>query len=252
MPRTARRPSATGIYAVLLTCTDACPLFREDEDRAKFLSVLRQCRALCGCEIFAYCLADDRIHLLIKQGSEPLSGFFKRLGGRYVYWYNLKYHRSGPLFRGRYRSEPVEDESAFLALLHHIHRLPVLLGLESSPDAYPWSSYAGWPDGITETAFAIELTGGREELMRFFAQSETGPVPEEPSQKKACVTDEEGMQLLAEVTGCGSEAEFRSLQRSVREVFLRALYRRGLSLRQLARISGQSRSAVYRVVRYFK
>lgn len=252
MARAPRPSSATGIYQILLTGSDACSLFREVGDRAKFLSVLRECRDLNGCEIFAYCLLDDRVHLLMKEGSEPLSSFFKRVGGRYVYWYNLKYHRTGPLFQGRYKSEPVEDESHFLAALHDIHSRPAALGMERKPGAYPWSSfrsYSGWPDGVTDTAFALSLVGDRGELLRFFSEPGDAQLPDAAPPRRTGVTDEAAMQLLAELSGCKSEAEFQSLPRSVREVCLRELYRRGLSLRQLARIADVSRTTVYRLVK---
>ena len=251
MPRAARRTSSTGIYHILLAGTPDVPLFREDEDCVKFLGILRECRDLSQCEIYAYCLTDGLIHLLLKEGAEPLANLFKRIGGRYVYWYNLKYHRTGPLFQGRYRSDPVEDESHFLTVLHFIHRKPAQLGLETSPGEYPWSSYrcyAGWPDGITDTSFASDLIGNRAELLRFFSHPGESAVLDAPPARREGVTDETAIQLLTELSGCRSEAEFQSLPRSVREVCLRELYRRQLSLRQLARISGLSKATVYRLV----
>ena len=37
------------------------------------------------------CLMGNHVHLLLREGKEPLDLIFKRLGSRFVYWYNLKY-----------------------------------------------------------------------------------------------------------------------------------------------------------------
>ena len=80
-------------------------IFEDEEDFLHFLTVLKECKAICEFEIYAYCLMTNHIHLLIKSGKEPLALVFKRIGSRFVYWYNLKYRRSGHLFQDRYKSE---------------------------------------------------------------------------------------------------------------------------------------------------
>lgn len=56
---------------------------------------------------------------------------FRRLGARYVYWYNTKYGRRGYLFQGRYRSEVVESDSYFLTVLRYIHQNLLKAGMGS-------------------------------------------------------------------------------------------------------------------------
>ena len=63
----------------------------------------------------------NHIHLLIKEGKEPLGEVFRRIGSRFVAWYNWKYERNGHLFQGRYNSEPVESDEYFWAVL--VYRL---------------------------------------------------------------------------------------------------------------------------------
>lgn len=83
----------------------------------------------------------NHVHLLLREGKEPLSQIFKRLGVRYVYWYNWKYKRTGHLFQDRFKSEPVEDDTYFLAVLRYIYQNPVKAGLCEKPEEYQWSSY---------------------------------------------------------------------------------------------------------------
>jgi len=98
MPRVARIKSESGIYHVMLRAINQQTIFKDDEDCMRFLECLAECKKLSGFELYAYCLMENQVHLLIKEASEPLAQIFKRLGARYVYWYNWKYERSGPLF----------------------------------------------------------------------------------------------------------------------------------------------------------
>jgi hypothetical protein len=86
--------------------------------------------------------------LLLREGKEPLELIFKRLGARYVFWYNRKYKRSGPLFQDRFKSEGVEGGTGFLAVLRYIYQNPVKENLCKKPDEYRWSSYGGLDTGL--------------------------------------------------------------------------------------------------------
>ena len=99
-------------------------IFNNDEDYSKYVEILRECKAISKFKLFAYCLMDNHVHLLLKAEDEDLSQIFKRIGVRYVYWYNWKYNRRGHLFQDRYRSEAVEDDSYFLTVLRYIHQNP--------------------------------------------------------------------------------------------------------------------------------
>jgi putative transposase len=52
---------------------------------------------------------DNHIHLLIKEGKEPIGHTMKRIGVSYVAWYNRKYDRIGHLFQDRFKSEVVNE-----------------------------------------------------------------------------------------------------------------------------------------------
>jgi len=68
-------------------------------------------------QLYAYCLMGNHVHLLLREGEEPLGMTFKRIGVSYVYYYNWKYQLHGHLFQDRYRSEQVEDDAYFLDVL---------------------------------------------------------------------------------------------------------------------------------------
>lgn len=99
MPRRARMKSESGIYHIMLRGINRQQIFEDEEDFQKYLDVLKDCKAVSEFKLFAYCLMGNHIHLLIKPENEPLDLIFKRIGSRFVYWYNWKYHRSGHLFK---------------------------------------------------------------------------------------------------------------------------------------------------------
>ena len=84
MPRSARKQSSTGIYHVMLRGINQQDIFKDEEDYLRFLSVVKECKEVCGFELYAYCLMTNHVHLLIKVGKEPLELIFKRIGCRYV------------------------------------------------------------------------------------------------------------------------------------------------------------------------
>lgn len=67
----------------------------------------------------------NHIHLLMEFCDEDIGQVFKRIGAKYVYWYNIKYGRKGHLFQDRYKSEPVDDDAYFLTVMRYIHQNPI-------------------------------------------------------------------------------------------------------------------------------
>ena len=89
----------------------------------------------------AYCLMGNHLHLLAKDCNDSLQHMMKAIGVRYVAYYNRRYQRTGPLFQGRYKSQPVTTKGYFLRVLRYIHRNPVAAGMVQDMQDYPWSSY---------------------------------------------------------------------------------------------------------------
>ena len=140
MPRQARDKSASGIYHIMMRGINRQNIFHDDEDYSRFLLTLQNYREKSGYEIYAYCLMDNHVHLLLKVGNEPLEQIMRRICGSFVYWYNAKYERIGNLFQDRFKSEVVENDSYFLTVLRYIHQNPLKAGIATSIEHYQWSS----------------------------------------------------------------------------------------------------------------
>jgi len=91
--------------------------------------------------LFAWCLMDNHVHLLMQPNGFELWEVVKRLTVAYAMHFNNHYDRVGHLFQDRFKSEPVEDLAYFYELLRYIHMNPVKAEICKTPDRYPYSSF---------------------------------------------------------------------------------------------------------------
>lgn len=248
MPRVPRLHSTGNVFHVMLRGNNRQIIFEDEEDALKFLETLHECRNASECEIYAFCLMSNHIHLLIRPGREPLGKFIQRTASRYVYWYNAKHERVGHLFQGRYRSEPIRSDRQFLSVLRYIIQNPMKAGIEAAPGQYPWSSYhsyAGRWDGITTTDFALSMFPDQMTLLSFFAQKNDFDAMDLPAKKNR-VTDEQALRLMYSIADISSLADFQRLPHDKQKMNVQMLRKMHLSLRQIARITGLSTTTIYR------
>ncbi|MCP4024228.1 MAG: hypothetical protein GY729_20475 [Desulfobacteraceae bacterium] len=62
----------------------------------------------------------------------------------YTQRFNRKHGFDGPLFRGRFKSVLVFDDSHLLELIRYIHKNPVKASIVKEMTEYKWSSYKGY------------------------------------------------------------------------------------------------------------
>jgi putative transposase len=107
-----------------------------------YLRHLRELAARMRCEIHAYCLMTNHVHLLVTPESEKSCAMMMRhLNQQYVRFFNRRYERSGTLWGGRYHSCPAESARYVLACYRYIELNPVRAGMVTHPADYAWSSY---------------------------------------------------------------------------------------------------------------
>jgi putative transposase len=132
--------------------------FFGDADRRFYLKCLGESAAQRGCEVHAYVLMGNHVHLLVTPSENcGISAMMQDLGRRYVRVINTIHDRSGTLWEARFRSSIIDSDNYFLACQRYIELNPVRAGLASQPAEYHWSSHrhyaAGQPNRlITEHA----------------------------------------------------------------------------------------------------
>lgn len=108
-------------------------------------------------EIITYCLMPNHFHLTIRQLEDGgITLFMTKLSLSYTKYYNLKYHRVGPLLQGEFRSVLIETDEQFMHLTRYIHLNPVVSFLVNRPDDYEWSSYNEYIGKSSENICAKE------------------------------------------------------------------------------------------------
>ncbi|GHU09007.1 hypothetical protein FACS189431_6310 [Alphaproteobacteria bacterium] len=142
MPRQPRLKSETGIYHIMLRGTNRIPIFGNSASKQAFLEAVKEAKQKSDFQLFAYCMMNNHVHLVIQEQNEPIGQAVKRFAVRFSGWYNKSNQRIGHVFQDRFKSEPVEDDSYLLSVLGYIYRNPVKAGIVSHASAYRWSSYS--------------------------------------------------------------------------------------------------------------
>ena len=251
MPRTARKASLSNIYHVMMRGVNRQAIFENDGDRLHFMSVLKECKEISGFRLHAFCLMPNHLHFLIEPAGEPLDLVFRMIGIRYAVWYNRKHQRAGHLFQDRFRSENVENDLYYMTVLRYILQNPMKAGLEPHLGTYRWSSYPAYAKGtgsITDTQYATELFGTRESLIDFVRMGNEDIVMDETDPEWP-LQDDDAKKIMEQITGCSATEEFRRLDRQLRNEYIRRMYAEKLSIGQIARLAGFSKSTVHEAVR---
>jgi len=243
MPRQARKRSTSGIYHIMLRGINHQILFEDDEDREKFLETINQYKQKSGYEIFGYCLMNNHVHLIMKEGTELLENTMKRIGVSYVFWYNWKYKRSGHLFQDRFKSEPIEDDRYLLTVLKYIHQNPIKAGMVEDLSKYQWSSYIEYVSmpRIVDKSFVLEIFLNNEQQLKDYLSHDNNEANEHVLEMRVDrrVTDEEAGAIIKRNLGKMTLSELRQVDKDKRdEIVSRLKEIDGLSIRQIARITG--------------
>ncbi|MCR4689955.1 MAG: transposase [Lachnospiraceae bacterium] len=254
MPRKPRVLSSTGIYHIVLRSVNQHIIFEEDSDYQKFLHIMKDCKMKYDIDIYAYCLMDNHIHILLKSPPDRLSTFFQSMETRFVRWYNNQYSRSGHLFQDRFHSTSIEDEKAFLSVLVYIHDNPVKANMCRFSSEYRWSShhaYYGKKDPLIDPSLAYNVAGTKAKLLLFFAQNarlnHDALYADDHTLPRHFFTDEKAMEIFLSQTGLSSVSEAAFLSKVKRNEYVRMLKKNGLTTRQVSRMMDISETTVKRL-----
>jgi len=253
MSRTAREKSESGIYHIMLRGINRQDLFEDDEDRQKFIETLAFYKEKSRYKIYAYCLMSNHVHILVKETQEPLSLIMKRISSSYVYYYNRKYFRCGHLFQERFKSEVIENNSYFLTVLRYIHQNPIKANMIKRFEEYKWSSYNEYVDGgkIVEVDFVLNIFSEDKTvaLRRFISfcneENEDKCLEYEVSKR---INDIEAREIIKKIAEVKNISEMQGFEKEKRdEIIIKIKGIDGLSIRQIARITGFSYNLVLKL-----
>ena len=131
-----------GCYAHIMSRSfDFKFIFQAPEDFNHFKELLQTAKKEFRFQIHHYCLMNTHFHLAVSISQLHLfAKAFQRLKSQYTKWFNKKEKRTGPLWRERFKSLLIEDESYLYACGLYIEANPVKAGIVEMPEEWPYSS----------------------------------------------------------------------------------------------------------------
>lgn len=252
MARRARLMSKSGIYHIMLRGINKQNIFEDSEDRYKLLDILLRFKKQDKFNVYGYCLMSNHVHILIKEVEDPISVAIKRISSSYVLWFNKKYARTGHLFQERFKSEPVENEGYFITVLRYIHRNPINAGIVDNFLKTKWTSYYDYirVRELIDVDYALDIFSTNRnvaiDLYKKYMQEDNNDQCLDINER-VMLNDEEVISYMKSL-GVSSVSALQQMNTEDRNKILKKI--KGLktvSLRQLSRITGVSKSVLGRI-----
>ena len=153
MARPLRITYEGAVYHVTIRGNERKSIFRDDDDRSRFVLKLAESVKSYDVRLYLYCLMTNHAHLVLETPRGNLSRFMQRLQTAYTLYFNRKHNRSGHLMQGRFGASVVDEDEYILKLSRYVHLNPVFVKkVKALPvrervgilRAYPWSSYRSY------------------------------------------------------------------------------------------------------------
>ena len=251
MPRQARTKSFSGIYHCILRGIDKQDIFLDNQDRRKFMGEIKKTKEKYEYDIYAYCLMDNHVHMLIRDVHENLSKIMQSLAVCYATYFNKKYERVGHLFQNRYFSKNVENQEYLLTLLRYIHQNPYDM------ERYLWSSYREFlyegelvDKQFVLSLFADDIEKAKMEFFRFVTYRNRNNMLQDTINCEMVkeLPDSQVVNIIQDITGNKNILKIKEYNKLKRDTYIKELLNiEGISSNQLARILGLNRKMIQRI-----
>lgn len=162
-------------------------IFRDEQDRQRFLATLAETCLKTGWQVHAYCLMGNHFHLVVETPQANLVAGMKWFLGTYTSRFNRRHRVFGHLFSGRYKALAVDGAGDYLrTVCEYVHLNPVrakLVVAEQPLRSYAWSSFPLYLQSparrpawlrvdrvLGESGIAKDSAAGRREFERWMEQ----------------------------------------------------------------------------------
>ncbi|MDK9712387.1 transposase [Acidaminobacter sp.] len=152
MSRKLRNLQQETVYHVVYKGNNGEFLLRHDVDKNMLLETIKRYRLRYDFELYAFCIMDNHVHMLIKMCETSLSKVMQGISQSFTQRYNRKYDRSGHVFDGRYFASPCLTIYSIMKTMAYIHLNPFKAGLSKSLN-YLWSSHYAYTRQVGQVWF---------------------------------------------------------------------------------------------------
>jgi putative transposase len=166
MPRVAREKTFDAIYHIMARSISEVDLFKDDEDKKTYLSLVKKYQKLYEFRVYGYCLMSNHVHLIIDANGVDISKVMHGINFSYAQYFNRKHKRHGHLFQDRFKSKMIVNDKYLITLSAYIHNNPVdIPEYQICPEKYEFSSLSIYlslrkdPYELVDDGFIMSLFG---------------------------------------------------------------------------------------------
>ena len=142
MPRMARKIIETPYCHIIVQGINKEYIFKEINLKKAYIKIIKRNLIDEKIKIISYCVIDNHAHFLIyTENINYLTKFMQKTNTSYAKLYNKIYNRVGYVFRDRYFSQMILNETQLYNCISYIHYNPVMANLVAKLEDYGYSSY---------------------------------------------------------------------------------------------------------------
>mgnify|MGYP001610262923 FL=1 len=140
MPRSARLVAQGLPHHIIQRGNRRQKVFLNENDKYAYLELLHEQKLKYNLKIWAYCLMDNHVHLIVvPEKEENLSMAIGEAHKNYTRMINFREGWRGYLWEGRFKSF-ILDEQYLFAAVRYVERNPVRAKIVKKAHEYKWSS----------------------------------------------------------------------------------------------------------------
>lgn len=159
MPRNSRNNMTGTVFHVMCQGINKEYIFSDDYLKYQYKKIIKSKSKENNIEIFAYCIMDNHVHLLLKtENINQMSTFMKQVNTTYGMFYNKVKNRVGYVFRNRYLSKSIKTYNQLQRCIAYIHKNPVVANMVKYEYEYKYSSYSEYLKPITDKSIICANT----------------------------------------------------------------------------------------------
>lgn len=189
MPRPLRITTPNLFFHILNRGNNRQTVFREGEDFAYFIELLKRYKKELKFKLYHFCLMPNHAHFIIEPTIEgSLSKIMLRITLAYTWHFNKKYGGVGHVWQGRFKSSLIDEERYFIWCGLYVELNPVRARLAEKPENWRWSSYRFYASGemnslmdklIDVDPYYLELGDDLQERRKKYREDAEGVMKEE-------------------------------------------------------------------------
>ena len=165
----------------------------------------------------------------------------------------MKHSRCGHLFQDRFKSEVVENDSYILTVLRYIHQNPIKENMVKKLKEYKWSSYNEYINisKIIDTDYVLKIFSEDKDIAIQRFSSFNNKKNEDKCleyQENKRMNDIEAREMIKDIIKAKKISEIQRLEKEKRDKIIKKIKDiEGISIRQIARITGVSYNVVLKL-----